>query len=80
MIGTAISHYRIIDKLGEDGMIVVHKKPDIRLEGSAALRLVAIHLFSDEDAQTRYRQWASIGLKYSFGLRGGCAPVQPHIT
>ena len=58
MIGESISHYKIIDKLGEGGMGVVYKAEDLKLGRTVAIKFLPSHLASSEDSIKRFKQEA----------------------
>ncbi len=54
MVGETISHYKVLEKIGEGGMGVVYRATDTNLNRGVAIQILAEHL-SERGSQLSQR-------------------------
>ena len=70
MIGTTVSHYKILEKIGEGGMGAVYLAEDTKLKRQVSLKFLSEDLTADEERKQRFIQEA----------RAAAAIQHPHIA
>ena len=60
MIGKTLSHYRIVEKIGEGGMGEVYRARDTKLDRDVALKVLPEAFTSDPDRLARFEREAKV--------------------
>jgi serine/threonine protein kinase len=56
MVGRTISHYEIVEKLGEGGMGVVYKARDTHVDRFVAIKVLPLEKVADAERKRRFVQ------------------------
>ncbi len=56
--GKTVSHYEVLDQVGQGGMGVVYRAKDLKLDRIVAIKFLPSHLASSEESKKRFMQEA----------------------
>ncbi len=63
--GKTVSHYQVMDQIGQGGMGVVYKAKDLNLDRTVAIKFLPAHLASSEENKKRFLQEAKAAASLS---------------
>ena len=80
MVGTSLSHYRVLEQIGAGGMGMVFRARDEQLQRDVAIKVLPPGMLENEAARKRFRHEAmvlaklnhpNVGVIYEFGSQDG---------